>query len=123
MPLPMTRLILYVRNVPRLSAFYRLHFDLPLVEAIGDDWAVLKAGAIEIALHRVGEAYRDLPAGGAASNAKLVFTVEAGLTERHEHMIAAGVAMRPLKRFDGYPALMCDGEDPEGNVFQLSQPD
>ncbi len=123
MPLSMTRLILYVRDVPALSAFYRTHFDLPLVEAIGDDWAVLDAGGVEIALHRVGEAYRDLPMGGAASNAKLVFTVAADLAERRDRLVAAGVAMRPLKRFDGYPALMCDGEDPEGNVFQLSQPD
>jgi hypothetical protein len=31
--------------------------------------------------------------------------------------------MRDLKRFPGFPMLMCDGEDPEGNVFQLSQAD
>ena len=131
MPLPLTRLILYVRDVPRLRAFYQTHFGLPLVEDIGDDrgddrgddWAVLKAGAIEIALHRVGEPYRDLAMSGATSNAKLVFTVEAGLPELRDRLVAAGVTMRPLKRFEGYPQLMCDGEDPEGNVFQLAQPD
>ena len=31
--------------------------------------------------------------------------------------------MGDLKRYDGFSQLMCDGEDPEGNVFQLSQPD
>ena len=123
MPLPMTRLILYVDDVTGLKSFYQTHFDLPLIEEIGDEWAVLKAGAVEIALHRVGRAYRDLPRPGDRSNAKLVFTVEAGLPELRERLIAAGVAMRPLKRFDGYPQLMCDGEDPEGNVFQLAQPD
>lgn len=34
-----------------------------------------------------------------------------------------GVPIRELKRFDGFPWLMCDGCDPEGNVFQLCQPD
>ena len=134
LPLTMTRLILYVRDVPRLRAFYQSHFGLALVEEIGDDrgddWAVLKAGAIEIALHRVGEPYRDLAEShrklamsAETSNAKLVFTVETGLPELRDRLVAAGVAMRPLKRFDGYPQLMCDGEDPEGNVFQLAQPD
>jgi len=123
LPLPMTRLILYVHDVLRLKAFYQVHFDLPLREEIGDEWAVLEAGPIEIALHRVGKPYRDLPRHEATSNAKLVFTVKTGLPELRERLIAAGVSMRPLKRFDGYPQLMCDGEDPEGNVFQLAQPD
>ncbi len=123
MSLPLTRLIMYVRDVQKLSRFYRTHFELSLVEEIGDDWVVLKAGTVELALHRVGESYRDLPMSGAASNTKLVFTVETGLMDRREHFVKAGVAMRPLKRFDGFPYLMCDGEDPEGNVFQLLQLD
>jgi hypothetical protein len=123
MPLPMTRLILYVHDVPRLKLFYQTHFDLPLSEEIGDEWVTLKAGAVEIALHRVGKPYRDRFKTDVSSNAKLVFTVESGLPEFRERLIAAGVSMRPLKRFVGYPQLMCDGEDPEGNVFQLAQPD
>jgi len=47
--------------------------------------------------------------------------VESGLSELHEKLLNAGVRMRNLKRFDGFAQLMCDGEDPEGNVFQLSQ--
>ena len=35
----------------------------------------------------------------------------------------AGVSMLELKRYDGFAYLLCDGEDPEGNVFQLSQTD
>ena len=84
----------------------------------------MQAGAIEIALHRVGQAYRDEQAPRRThSNAKLVFSLPVGLAERREQMLAAGVAMRGLKRFDGFPYLLCDGEDPEGNVFQLMQHD
>lgn len=123
MPISMSRLILYVRNVTLLKTFYQTHFALPVVEEIENEWVVLQAGAVEIALHRIGEPYRDLPVHASTSNAKIVFSVESGLTELRERLVAAGVRMRDLKRYDGFPQLMCDGEDPEGNVFQLSQAD
>ena len=84
---------------------------------------MLKAGEIEIAFHRVGEPYRERPKLPNTSNAKIVFSVESGLSELHEKLLNAGVRMRNLKRFDGFAQLLCDGEDPEGNVFQLSQAD
>ncbi|OXC79628.1 hypothetical protein BSU04_05945 [Caballeronia sordidicola] len=31
--------------------------------------------------------------------------------------------MSAPKRYDGFAYTMCDGQDPEGNVFQLSQSD
>ena len=65
-----TRLILYVRDVAVLKSFYRAHFDLPLTEEIEDEWAVLKAGEIEIALHRVGEPYRNRASAPNSSNSR-----------------------------------------------------
>ncbi|MBV8464454.1 MAG: VOC family protein [Burkholderiales bacterium] len=122
MSLSMSRLILYVHDVERLKSFYQAHFDLTVVEEIAQEWVVLQAGTVQLALHRIGKPYRGLkPQGG--SNTKIVFDVPAGLEALRDKLIAAGVAMRPLKRFDGFAQLMCDGEDPEGNVFQLSQPD
>ncbi|WP_246188982.1 VOC family protein [Pandoraea anapnoica] len=119
----MSRLILYVRDVELLKAFYRTHFAFPVIEEIVNEWAVLKAGEVEIALHRVGVAYRDLKTSGEMSNAKLVFSVESGLEDLRATLVKAGVRMREMKRYDGFPQSMCDGEDPEGNVFQLSQRD
>jgi len=49
--------------------------------------------------------------------------VKSGLPELRERLLAAGVKMRNLKRYTGFAHLMCDGVDPEGNVFHLSQPD
>ncbi len=129
-PLIMTRVILYVLDVDLLKNFYRTHFDVSVSEEIPGEWAVLKAGEVELALHLAGPEYRrDLPEAGedgdegTASNAKLVFTVKSGLPELREKLLAAGVRMRDLKRYAGFAQLMCDGVDPEGNVFQLSQPD
>ncbi|VVE77599.1 VOC family protein [Pandoraea sputorum] len=123
MPISMSRLILYVRDVELLKSFYRMHFAFPVIEEIESEWVVLKAGEVEIALHRVGVAYRDQPTSGETSNAKLVFSVQSGLEDLRETLLKAGVRMREMKRYEGFPQSMCDGEDPEGNVFQLSQRD
>ncbi|NIE63644.1 VOC family protein [Burkholderia sp. Ax-1719] len=125
MPISMTRLILYVHDVDRLQAFYHDHFGLPIIEEVAGEWAVLQAGAVEIALHRVGEPYRRHAgaAGGSGSNAKIVFQVTQALAALRTRLIDAGVQMREIKRYDGLPYQMCDGCDPEGNVFQLCQPD
>lgn len=119
----MSRLILYVHDVAALKSFYEVHFGLPIVEEIPDEWVVLKAGSIELALHRVGEPYRHAAAKHVHSNAKMVFSISSGLAELRDKLVASGVNMRELKRYDGFPYLLCDGEDPEGNVFQLSQAD
>ncbi|CAM2159098.1 Lactoylglutathione lyase (plasmid) [Pararobbsia alpina] len=123
MPVLMFRLILYVRDVGLLKSFYQTHFEFLVTEEIENEWAVMKAGEIEIALHRVGARYRELPKRTNTSNAKMVFSVESGLSALRDKLLHAGVRMRELKRYDGFAQLMCDGEDPEGNVFQLSQAD
>ncbi|VVE12839.1 VOC family protein [Pandoraea anhela] len=124
MPIPVSRLILYVRDVERLKSFYQQYFALAVVEEIAGEWVVLNAGAIELALHLVRQPYRQQPPSmHPRSNAKIVFSVTSGLTEMRERLLRDGVRMRDLKRFDGFPFLMCDGEDPEGNVFQLAQAD
>jgi predicted enzyme related to lactoylglutathione lyase len=125
MPIAMTRVILYVRSVELLKSFYQMHFGFPVVDEIAGEWVVLQAGAVEIALHLVGKKYREdwAPGSDATSNAKMVFTVQCGLPDLREKLVTAGVQMKNLKRYPGFPQLLCDGQDPEGNVFQLSQPD
>lgn len=123
MPVSMSRLILYVHDVELLKSFYQTHFGFHVTEEIDGEWAVLKAGEIELAFHRVGEPYRERSNHRNTSNAKIVLSVESGLSELREKLLSAGVRMRDLKRYDGFAQLMCDGEDPEGNVFQLSQAD
>ena len=140
MAMIITRVILYVRNVDLLKNFYQTYFEIPVVEEIPGEWVVLKAGGGELALHLAGRQYRRDEWSGAtggeqediddehrhdgpASNAKLVFTITSGLPELRETLLGSGVKMRNLKRYPGFAQLMCDGEDPEGNIFQLSQPD
>lgn len=123
----MTRIILYVRDVALLKAFYQRHFALPVIEEIDGEWAVLDAGAIELALHRAGPAFRDAAApastNAATSNVKLVFKIDADIDAHRDRLARDGVTVRDIKRYDGFPYRMVDGVDPEGNVFQVMQPD
>ena len=123
MQISMTRLILYVRDVARLKSFYETHFGFRVIEEIDNEWAVLLAGQVELALHLVGKPFRDLPLGPEQSNAKLVFTVDSGLSELRSKLESADVPVGKIKRYPGFAYSLCDGRDPEGNVFQLSEPD
>lgn len=119
----LNRVILYVQDVARLAEFYRDMFALPLVESIEGEWAVFDVGPCQLALHRVGPPYRvaDPAEFKAQSNTKLVLSVERPLAAMREELLAKGVPMRELKTYPGLTGLLCDGEDPEGNVFQLAE--
>ena len=123
MSIAMTRLILYVRDVTALKSFYQTCFGFDVLEEIEGEWVVLKAGPVELALHLVGRPYRDRPLAPGSGNAKLVFSMPSGMAALREQLLRAGVQMSAPKRYDGFAYTMCDGQDPEGNVFQLSQSD
>lgn len=117
------RIILYVRDAERLSEFYRQTFDLEIVQHDPGEWVVLKAGDCELALFQITAAYKAPPGGwrGDNNNAKLVFTIDRPVAELRENLIARGVPMREIKQYPGYTGPLCDGVDPEGNVFQISE--
>ena len=113
----LTRVILYVHDVDKLSAFYCEAFGFVPVEEITGEWAVLRAGAGELALHRVGAAYRGMTPG-RDSNAKLVFAIDMPVADKRQALLQRGVPMGEIKSY-GPSGPLCDGRDPEGNVFQL----
>ena len=123
MTVALTRIILYVQDVGRLAEFYRDAFGLPIVEEIKGEWAVMKAGACELALHRVGRQHRvaDPSSWEGESNTKLVLTVDRDLKQLRAELDARGIPMGAIKAYPGFTGALCDGRDPEGNVFQLAQ--
>lgn len=123
MQICMSRVILYVHDVSRLKEFYQTHFAFRVVEEIAGEWAVLLAGQMELALHLAGRSFRTAQPGIGQSNAKLVFTISSGLPELRKTLEKARVPVGEIKRYRGFPYSLCDGRDPEGNVFQLSEPD
>jgi predicted enzyme related to lactoylglutathione lyase len=119
----LNRIILYVQDVERVASFYKDAFQLPVVEEIRGEWAVLRVGSCELALHRVGKPYRvaDPASWKAESNAKLVISVKRDLNELRAELMRKGVSMGNIKSYPGLTGPLCDGTDPEGNVFQLAQ--
>jgi catechol-2,3-dioxygenase len=119
----LTRIILYVQDVERLAHFYRDVLGLPAIQEIKGEWVVFRAGACELALHRVGRKYRveDTATWKVETNAKLVLTVTREIAGMRAELISKGVPMGEIKSYPGFPGPLCDGTDPEGNVFQLEQ--
>jgi catechol-2,3-dioxygenase len=119
----LSRIILYVQDVGLLTRFYRDILGLPVVQEIGDEWVVFRPDFCELALHRVGRPYRVADAGSwkVETNVKLVLVVTREIAELRAELISKGVPMREVKSYPGFPGPLCDGEDPEGNIFQLQQ--
>lgn len=116
-------IILYVQNVDNLKSFYTKMFNLEVIETYESTWALLKVGDGKIGLHKIGEAYWDESKGAFKfdNNTKIVFEIDADIHHFRAQLLDQQVAMRELKTFDNYDYWLCDGEDPEGNVFQIKQ--
>jgi catechol-2,3-dioxygenase len=116
-------IIIFVKDVDMLQEFYINTFQLSVVEEIKHEWVLLQAGNCKIGLHKMGEqlvhANKDM--SSFESNTKLVFEIEENIYVMRELLLQKNVKMREVKQFDGSDYLLCDGEDPEGNVFQLQQ--
>ena len=109
------RVILFAQDVERLAAFYEQGLGLTVVGERAPRWLRLDAGGVELALHGVhvvatGEPRTDTPV-------KVVFLVE-DMQAARTRLVAAGGRMRDVRDVGDY--AICDGVDPEGNVFQIA---
>jgi catechol 2,3-dioxygenase-like lactoylglutathione lyase family enzyme len=108
-----SRIMLFVKDVPTVAAFYRDVLGLPVVGEITREWVELQAGSCTVALHH---ASRPLHERGDAS-AKIVFGVK-DVPAGRALLESRGVTMGKISTFSGI--AICDGRDPEGNLFQIS---
>jgi catechol 2,3-dioxygenase-like lactoylglutathione lyase family enzyme len=106
---PITRIVLYVRNVEKSAEFYRRVFELEVVGTPEKGWVELNAGGCKIALHQASKT-----ADFRRAAAKIVFGVKdvakakALLESRGLKLSAIHVA--PNSTF-------CNGKDLEGNLL------
>ena len=117
------RIIIFGHLVDKLKSFYVDNFNLLVTEEIKDHWIILSAGQVELAIHRIGQGY-DHEAGKEFrmdSNTKLVFYINGDIKDFRQRLVDKGVLIGEVKSFNGINSLFCDGEDPEGNVFQIEQ--
>lgn len=116
-------IIIFVKNVEKLKSFYADILGLKIVEEIKSEWLLLNAGSCNIGLHKAGSDFSEsgINEYKSFSNTKIVFEIEEDILKVRDRLVKAKVKMREIKTFDNYEYIVCDGEDPEGNVFQIKQ--
>ena len=116
----LSRIILFVDNIDSMSTFYEGIFGLDRLEGGSDDFVCFDAGAGQICLHSLPERYRSTSSEYPKREdtySKFVF-YSADVEKDREYLIEKGVRMKSVMRYGEIE--MCDGADPEGNIFQIS---
>jgi len=112
MTIPIVRVILYVKDIPKTAEFYQRHFGMIPIPADEEGWLELTgAGTCNIALHRAAKTQKS----GAAI--KLVFgvpDVRKFKSEREAH----GLKFGPIH--DAGDFEFANAKDPAGNSIQIS---
>lgn len=120
----LSRIIIFAGEPGRCAGFFREYFGFASVGEWTSEWAELDAGGCRLAFHQAWAAEGPLrePTGAPSNPHKLVFTVADVALARYQ-LVSSGVALGQIRRFQdavGNPVEICDGTDPEGHVFQLS---
>lgn len=121
MKLNLDSIIIFVQDVDKLKLFYVDILKLDILEESKSEWLLLKAGNCRIGLHKIGDQYLEKDAFKIDNNTKLVFEIDHDINEFREILLKQNVSLKEVKSFDNYDYWICDGEDPEGNIFQLKQ--
>lgn len=114
----MMRVMLHVKDIETVSAFYTNVLGCTVKAGANADWTELEAGGCAIALHKWSSRQSDR----GKSWAVIAFGVEDVPTTRRE-LMKKGAKMGVVHSVDipPYEGLQfCTGKDPEGNSFQIT---
>ena len=114
---PIARVILYVKNIPKVAAFYQQIFGMTRVEGKSDGWQVLEspAGGCPITLFQAAASQKS----GAAM--KLVFSV-ADVQAFKRAAEKKGAKFGPVHQTEHNGRLyeFANAKDPNGNSISIS---
>ncbi len=108
----LSRVIIFTRDVKRLADFYTSHFDLQPIGEAEDGWIELNAGGCNLAFHKTS-----VKTDGSDNGIKFVFGSGDVASEKTR---LEGLGIKMTKIFNFGKIQMCDGQDPDGNRFQIS---
>ena len=113
MSISVSRVILYVKDIPKVSAFYQRHFGLKPLPSDSDGWLELSSGDgnCNIALHQAAVSQK------SGSAIKIVFgvrDVRKFKMEREKDGLNFGTI------HDAGDFEFCNAKDPAGNSIQIS---
>ncbi|MGD9944835.1 MAG: VOC family protein [Burkholderiaceae bacterium] len=118
--------VIFAKDLERLARFYErlLTFRVSHAEP---DHVVLESEAFELVIHAIPEhiassiVISEPPEVREETPIKLFFAVE-NLAQARAAAAQLGGLLAPVQReWQGAGFRVCDGHDPEGNVFQLRQ--
>lgn len=115
----LSRVILFVGDSAKVTEFYRDVIGLQIIEGESTGFVILDAGGCQLCLHEIPSEYLGKTTGELREDSyvKFVFRSDNVGADRAE-LIAKGVRMKEIVRFGNIE--LCDGADPEGNIFQIS---
>jgi predicted enzyme related to lactoylglutathione lyase len=108
---PITRVILYVKNVEKAAEFYQRVFELKIVGPPEKGWIELGAGGCNLALHQAAKT-----ADFRRAEAKIVFGVE-DVAKAKALLESRGLKLGPIQVAPN--STFCNGKDPEGNPLSI----
>ena len=108
---PITRIVLYVRDVERMAEFYQRVFDLHPVAPPEKGWIELGAGSCNLALHQAAKT-----ASPRRAAAKIVFGVK-DVAAAKRHLESRGLKLGVIHTTPD--STFCNGKDPEGNHLSI----
>jgi predicted enzyme related to lactoylglutathione lyase len=118
---PLNRIIIFVGDVEKCAGFYTKAFGFAVIpsEHPSTEWMELDTGGCRLAFHKAHgpDGPIDAPTGSSRNPHKIVFYAE-DVAAARAAIVAGGAVMGDLRTFGSL--IICDGQDPEGHVFQIS---
>jgi predicted enzyme related to lactoylglutathione lyase len=113
MLISINRVILYVKNIPKVASFYKTYFGMKDHEVSTVGWVELssKGGGCKIALHQAAKSQRK----GTAI--KIVFGV-LDIAAFKLKCAKKGLSFGPIHKGKGFE--YCNSKDPAGNSISIS---
>jgi catechol 2,3-dioxygenase-like lactoylglutathione lyase family enzyme len=119
------KVMLFAKDLKRMVEFYRDVLGFAIIPSRFDpeEFVVLDAGNAQLCLHQIPEVISrnieisDPPEPRSRVPVKILFIVE-DVEGTRDRLIARGVQMQAIQNFP--PLIYCDGNDPEGNIFQIT---
>lgn len=121
----LTTIVIFCRDVKKMVEFYTGYFGFQTIGNLDESWTLLETGLCRIGFHKIGEEYSEIESSdsGEESNTKLIFETENDLAGFRLKLLKENVDLGEIIRYPGAKYVICDGRDPEGNVFQLQYHD
>ncbi len=121
MVIPLNRVIIFVGDVQKCARFYADVFGFTILPSdhASTEWIELDTGGCRLAFHKAygPDGPTDSPTGSPMNPHKIVFFAQDVVAARAA-VVARGAVMDDVRTFGSL--VLCDGKDPEGHAFQIS---